>query len=162
MLIVLIDSPAWHILLDCLWSDFEGRFKVILGNLKRHKELLDREAITSEMQQASSARKAQEQKLDGLTDMLSKEIQDADTSRKRIELEYSESEKTRTEQQRIAVVHWIDGIDCEDEKEKTIMYRHLNTGRWLFERIEFKNWFNGSSGVLWLAGKPGCGLYPTL
>ena len=57
---------AWQILFDTLWTDFDSRFKLILGNLKRHKDLLDIQAVTSEMQEASTTRKIHEQKLDNI------------------------------------------------------------------------------------------------
>ena len=57
---------AWQIFFDTLWSDFDSRFKLILGNLKRHKDLLDLQAVTSEMQEASTTRKTYEQKLDNI------------------------------------------------------------------------------------------------
>ena len=237
---------AWQIFFDTLWSDFDSRFKLILGNLKRHKDLLDLQAVTSEMQEASTTRKAHEQKLDdialgieaasttrtahetkldnitlgieaastartaheakldniamgieaastartaheakldniamgieaastartaheakldNIVDTLGLEIQKAEAARKQVAAEYGKNEKTRLESQRRDVVHWIDGIDCEDEKANASFYRHPNTGLWLFRRQEFISWFNGVPGVLWLTGMPGCGLLPTL
>ena len=161
--------------MDTLWSDFDGRFKLILGNLKRHKELLDLQAVTSEMQEASTTRKTHDQKLDNIAlrieadiDILGLEIQKAEAARKRAAVEYDKNEKARLESQRSNVVHWIDGIDCEDERASASFDRHPNTGLWLFTRQEYIDWCNGVQsvqgvpGVLWLTGMPGCGLLPTL
>ena len=143
--------------MDTLWSDFDSRFKLILGNLKRQKELLDLQAVTSEMEEASTTR-----------NILGLEIQKAEAARRRAAAEYDKNEKARLESQRRNVVHWIDGIDCEDERASASFYRHPNTGLWLFTRQEFIDWCNGVRsilgvpGVLWLTGMPGCGLLPPL
>ena len=171
---------------DTIWSDFDGRFKLILGNLKRHKELLDLQAVTSEMQEPNTTCKTHDQKLDdiaskietdgtaherkvdNIVDILGLEIQKAVAASKRAAAEYDKNEKARLECQRKDVVHWIDGIDCEDERASASFYRHPDTGLWLFTRQEFIDWCNGVPsgqgvpGVLWLTGMPGCGLLPTL
>ena len=148
---------AWHILFDSAWNDFDGRFKSILEKLSNHKELLDKEAIVSEMQEAGSARKANEQKLSEISNLLADEIKRAEDARNRAEIEFEQNERRRIEVLRRSVFSWIDGIDGEDDKEMASSRRHPDTGVWLFDREEFADWLNGVSNVLWLTGKPGCG-----
>jgi len=146
-----------HIFFDSAWNDFDGRFKSILDKLNSHKELLDKEAIVSEMQEASSARKAHEQKLDEINNLLTDEVKKAEDARNRAEAEFEQSERRRVEVLKGSVFNWIDGIDGEDDKEMAGSRRHPDTGAWLFDREEFVEWQNGVSNVLWLTGKPGCG-----
>ena len=168
---------AWQIFLDTLWSDFDSRFKLILGNLKRNKELLDLQAVTSHMQEASTTRKkheqelsniamgieaasteasttrkSHEQKFDNIVDLLGLEIQKAEAARKQVAAEYTKNEKARSESQRSNVVYWIDGIDCEDEKANAGYRQHPNTGLWLFTRLEFVAWLKGTPGALGFPG----------
>lgn len=119
--------------------------------------MLDKEAMVSEMQEAGSARKAHEQKLGAISDLLADEIKRAEDARNRAEIEFEQSERRRLEVLRRSVFNWIDGIDGEDDKEMASSRRHPGTGMWLFDRKEFVDWLNGVSNILWLTGKPGCG-----
>ena len=111
------------------------------------------------MQEAGAARKIHNQKLDGIGDRLAQEILMAEYARKRAEAEFQKNEAARLDAQKRAIMTWIDGIDSEDDKEKARFRRHQGTGIWLFDRKEFEDWFSGTSCILWLTGKPGCGLY---
>ena len=92
-----IAFTAWQILFDSTWNDFDGRFKSILDKLSSHKELLDKEAMVSEMQEAGSARKAHEQMLGEISTLLSDEIKRAEFARNRAEVEFEQSERNRIE-----------------------------------------------------------------
>ncbi|KAF8424842.1 hypothetical protein EV426DRAFT_701102 [Tirmania nivea] len=149
--------PAWHIFFDSVWDDFDGRFKFILDRLSRHKELLDKQAIVSEIQEAGTARKAYHEKMDNINDMLIAEIRKAEKARKLAEAEIKKADHERNVRQGRAVIDWLHGIAVEDDQERYSGHRHPGTGKWLFLREEFIDWCNGDSKTLWLTGKPGCG-----
>jgi len=87
------------------------------------------------------------------------EVQKAESVRRRAEEEFEKTEKKRISTQRRDIYKWINGTDPEDDKERAGEQRHPETGLWLFERRQFQDWLNGNSGVLWVTGIPGCGLY---
>ena len=154
--------------------------------MKSHKDLVDKEALVSEIQEQDCARKAQIMKLDSIMntltsevqtakakdlklnmimDTLASEIQKAENARRSVEEEFEKNEKRRISTQRRDIFKWINGIDPEDDKERAgcVQQRQPETGMWLFDRREFQDWVNGcDSSILWVTGIPGCGLYKRL
>lgn len=151
---------AWNIFFDSMWKDFDGRFKSILDRLKTHKELVDKEALVSEIQEQDCARKVQDTKLNTIIDTLASEIQNAEDARRRAVEEFEKNERRRISAQQRDIFRWLNGIDPEDDKESAGYARQPDSGLWLFECWEFQDWLNGGdSSVLWVTGIPGCGPY---
>ncbi|KAJ8131632.1 hypothetical protein O1611_g1993 [Lasiodiplodia mahajangana] len=129
---------GWKRLFDASWKDFKSKFDVILTNLARNRDLVDREAISFDIIEAKANR------------------------RELIETLERRSKETRDWQLREVFV-WLDlaGRDREQEDllSKFQSDRHEGTCRWVFDHPKFQTWFDEEDPrlVLWLKGKPGSG-----
>ncbi|KAF8558350.1 hypothetical protein OG21DRAFT_1236805 [Imleria badia] len=52
---------------------------------------------------------------------------------------------------------WLDGLNCAEKQDVTLLLRQEDTCKWLFDTAQYKMWKDGESGSLWLRGKPGAG-----
>jgi hypothetical protein len=49
-----------------------------------------------------------------------------------------------------AISKWLDGLNCAEKQDVTLMLRQEDTCKWMFDTTEYKMWNDGS---LWLRGK---------
>ncbi|CUS10698.1 unnamed protein product [Tuber aestivum] len=55
------------------------------------------------------------------------------------------------------VQRWLNVVDPATNFSSALAVREPGTGNWLLEGRDYKYWREGSGGVLWLHGIPGCG-----
>ena len=120
---------------------------------------MDKDAIAIEMQEAGSARKVHDQKLEEINHILANEIQKAEHARKHTTDEFDKAERERLRVLKKAIFNWLDSIAVEDIKGDIFDRHHDGTGMWLFGQTEFNAWSKGAPSLLWVTGKPGSGVY---
>jgi len=127
---------GWRIFFSTLWGKAERRFKVILDGLAENCELVETEAKTADIVEASSFRvKIKEQ------------------------MREQENERTVTRLQ--SALAWLDAKDEEQESELDRLHSRIfeHSCDWIQRHKEAKAWMSmrGSQPILWLIGKPGAG-----
>lgn len=119
-----------------MWKDFESRFTGILESLARHRELVDKEAISIDIAEARSWRI-------------------------RAEEDIERREKQRKEQQLHYVIGWlaVDDLLQEEEFDRLSERRQDGTCEWVESSSQLKAWNeNGNSEpIIWINGIPGAG-----
>ena len=138
---MLSESLAWKLVFDSLWKSFERRFDGILQSLSRHRDLVDREAISFDIIQAKSWRRQMQGDL-------------------------QEREKERTAAQFRDAVTWLAVYD-EDRGREEELDRRLHklrtpgTCEWVLRHPKIIRWASDTveQPVLWLYGKPGSGTF---
>ncbi|KAF8126505.1 hypothetical protein EV363DRAFT_1268265 [Boletus edulis] len=55
------------------------------------------------------------------------------------------------------ILRWLDGLDCTEKQDVTLLLRQPDTCRWLFDTTQYNAWRDGECSCLWLRGKPGAG-----
>lgn len=128
--------PAWILLFETGWKSFELRFDGILGNLTYHRDLVDREASSFN-------------------------IVEATLLRKKIEEDISKAEKERESSHLQAVFAWlcIDDLPQVDNLWRLKDKRSDGTCDWIFNASQYQNWVKNvlKGPWLWLTGIPGSG-----
>lgn len=129
-------SLAWHIFFHSLWKDFHGRFDNIIQNLERHRDLVDREA-------------------------LSIDIVEAREWRQKTEAEVQERERRERIVQLQGAIAWlaVEGLQ-EDDLDRLLRASVRNTADWILAHPKIKSWIEDNEGepVTWLKGIPGAGM----
>lgn len=129
---------GWRHLFDASWRDFSGRFNVILQNLARNKDLVDREASSFDILEAKACR----QRL----------LEDLD-----------KREKERREWQLRDTLAWLDlkGQDREQQEllDRRSSAREKGTCEWILTHPKIELWLDSDNRNVftWLRGKPGSG-----
>lgn len=122
-----------------LWKDFESRFTGILESLARHRELLDKEAISIDIAEARSWRI-------------------------RVEEDIGRRENQRQEQQLHYATGWlcVDDLLQEEELDRLSDRRQDGTCEWVMRGSQLTAWMDGSNSetVIWINGIPGAGTVP--
>ena len=121
---------------ECTWRNFENRFGAIVANLRRHADLLDREAASIHFAAAKEAAlKSQEQ------------------------AEAFEMQKARTELK--AVQQWL-AVDGVQEARLERLAHHCQSGScdWVFRNESLSSWMvdNRNRQIVWIRGNPGSGM----
>lgn len=120
-----------------MWKDFESRFTGILESLARHRELVDKEAISIDIAEARSWRI-------------------------RAEEDIERREKQRKEQQLHYAMAWlaVDDLLQEEEFDRLSERRQDGTCEWVVSSNQLKAWHeNGDNEpILWINGIPGAGM----
>jgi hypothetical protein len=129
---------GWRILFSTLWGKAERRFKVILDSLAENCQLVETEAKTADIVEASSFRvKMKEQ------------------------IREQENERTVTRLQ--STLAWLDAKDEEQESELERLHGRIfeHSCDWIQRHNEAKAWMSmrGNQPILWLIGKPGAGKF---
>lgn len=129
-------------LFQSLWTDFGPRFQGILEKLRKHRDLVDREAVSFDIAEASLLRaKAQE------------------------ELNLRERERNTAQRQEALAWLAIEDRLQEDDFDSLCQQRVPGTCDWILEKNRrFKLWANDrtQSAVLWIQGIPGSGAYASM
>jgi len=130
------ENSGWKLLIDSLWKSFELRFESILGRLRQHRDLIDREAISFDIVESS-------------------------ISRKRIEEDIEKRERERETTQLQATLGWLCVEDHlqEDDLARLSQRRYPDTCDWVMNVAQFKAWVveQAKQPILWLWGIPGSG-----
>ena len=129
-------SIAWKIVFASCWRDFGSRFNSILENLARHRDLVDREALSIDIAEARVSRRLAEDELD-------------------------KSEKAREILMLQNALAWLaaDDVDQENHLVQLSARRQHDTCEWVLGLTKVICWMNGGpdQSVLWLRGIPGSG-----
>jgi hypothetical protein len=132
---------AWKLLFDTLWTDFGPSFQGILESLVKHRDLIDREAVSFDILESSRWRARAQKDLD-------------------------QRERERTSAQFQETLAWLDIEDRlqEDDFDSICQRRVSGTGRWILENRKFKSWAadTPNNAFLWMWGIPGSGMYVSI
>lgn len=122
---------------ECTWKTFEQRFGSILANLRRHSDLLDREAASIHFAAAKEAALESQ-----------RQVEDSEMQRKRME--------------RKEVQQWL-AVDDEQEVRLERLLKRCQTGscEWIFRNDSISSWLHESRNrpSVWMSGNPGSGTY---
>ena len=125
---------------ESLWRTFNSRFESILSNLRRHRDLVDREAAAIDIAQAKEWRAEFRQ------------------WRTKLAEQDDKSENDRRKTQLREAVAWFGARDGQEDEfnrlSDTCISKH-----WALEHPKVLSWLdqNRCNGILWLNGKPGAG-----
>ena len=135
---------AWKIVFESLWRTFKSRFETILESLRRHRDLIDREAAAIDITQAKEWRAQQ------MRDIRQWRAERAEYLEK--------SEKDRLTTQVREAVAWLGARD-EQDNELNRVSDACDSKHWALEDPKVLLWLDQSRyhSTLWLNGKPGAG-----
>ena len=51
------------------------------------------------------------------------------------------------------ILGWLDGLNCAEKQDVTLLLRQPDTCKWLFDTIQYKMWRDRECSCLWLCGK---------
>ena len=51
------------------------------------------------------------------------------------------------------ILGWLDGLNCVEKQDVTLLLRQPDTCKWLFNTAQYMMWRGGQSPCLWLCGK---------
>lgn len=126
---------AWHMMFECTWRNFENRFGSILADLKRHSDLLDREAASIHFAEAKEAALASQA-----------QIEDLEVQKRRVEWR--------------EVHQWLAVDDVQDTRLERLMERcQAGSCEWVFRNESIASWLheNRNKPIVWIKGNPGSG-----
>lgn len=136
--IVCLIFIGWRIFFSTLWGKAERRFKVILDSLAKNCQLVETEAKTAEIVEASRFRI-------------------------KIKEQMREQENERTVMRLQSALAWLDAKDEEQESELDRLRGRVfeHSCDWIQRHNEAKAWMSmrGTQPILWLIGKPGAGKF---
>jgi hypothetical protein len=122
------------------WARFDTKFKPILDSLAKNVDLVDREAGSISIVEATAWRA------------------------RAIEENAKRAQESLIFQQR-AVVSWLMTTDSlqEDELDAQLGRCHADSCNWITKNPKLNAWMRRGPGkkILWLKGKPGAGTYCT-
>lgn len=131
-------ASSWARFFDSPWARFDFCFTGILDDLRRHADLVDKEANAFNILSLQQLRQ-----------------QCADDVAKR--------EQQALDKQFESTLAWLDvrEYDQEDRIRKLSTRCHPGTSDWLFDHVRYSKWRGGSSApaLLWVHGIPGSGTY---
>ncbi|KAI9709991.1 MAG: hypothetical protein M1820_003069 [Bogoriella megaspora] len=130
-------QKLWLRIFQATWKTFNNRFTRVVDNLKRHKALLETQASLAQVQQSQAEWKKSEERF-------AKEREDEERRR------------------RDYLVGWLSAADPKLFQEQGIKTRkkYPGSGRWLFSRSVFRDWFHSRicpRPLLCMVGNPGAG-----
>ncbi|KAK3332873.1 hypothetical protein B0T19DRAFT_457863, partial [Cercophora scortea] len=131
----VFSSSSFHLFGRVLWKPFEQTFRESLGNLKRHSNVVEREAKLAHM---------------------------VDEAQARLELvqvrALVESQNTQQAPGLLQTKSWLDARQCHEERDELETGTLPGTCDWILERPEISSWIDQESiRLFWLRGAPGCG-----
>jgi len=121
-----------------LWKDFDSRFRKILGNLERHRDLMEFEVSLVEIGYAQMAREQAEERFN----------------------EHRDNERRR---RMISVVEWLAPVDTNSDQERyaEVRRQYPGTADWILTERTVKAWQNSNlakDSGMWIYGIPGAGM----
>ena len=135
---------AWAIMFESLWRTFRSRFETILESLRRHRDLIDREAAAIDITQAKEWRTQQ-----------MREIRQWRTERAE---HLDKLEKDRLASQVREAIAWFGARDEQDDEFNRVSDA-CTSKHWALDDPKVLLWLEQSryNTTLWLNGKPGAG-----
>ena len=134
---------AWKQIFRSIWKNFNHRFRQILDNLSRHRQLIYEQATLTNFQQQHLF--FQQYELDG------------EERKKRFEKQEEEDLRKKY----IEVREWFSAARSTVEDHDTFCRsRAAGTGEWILTEEKVQNWMEldvPESSILWLSGIPGAG-----
>jgi len=130
-------ASSWARFFDSSWARFDFCFAAILDDLKRHADLVDKEANAFSM---LSLQQLRQQCVDDV----------------------AKREQQALDKQFESTLAWLDvrEYDQEDRIRNLSARCHPGTSDWLFDHVRYCKWRSGSSAsaLLWVHGIPGSGM----
>lgn len=130
---------VWKQLFDATWPSHSSRFASVIGNLARHRALIERHATLSQIEDSQESQRLANDRFD-IT------MQNEDMARSVVVSQWLKSPHTDVDQYNFTKVR----LDYPD------------SGKWLLDNQSFKEWFDPSfpkiPPLLWVSGIPGSGL----
>jgi hypothetical protein len=129
---------AWKQFFKAAWKDFfQGRFRAILDDLRRNRELLENQANLVQIKEWRQAWQKLEDSLEA-------------------------SERERKHRETLTVLNWLSAPDANLDQEQLSARREEfpDRGRWILKEPGIRDWLNHAIYYLplfWLNGKPGSG-----
>ncbi|KAJ5901293.1 hypothetical protein N7504_007286 [Penicillium tannophilum] len=128
----------WKQLFDATWPSHSSRFASVIGNLARHRALIERHATLSQIEDSQESQRLANDRFD-IT------MQNEDMARSVVVSQWLKSPHTDVDQYNFTKVR----LDYPD------------SGKWLLDNQSFKEWFDPSfpkiPPLLWVSGIPGSG-----
>ena len=136
-LIVLV---AFFHFLKSVWKSFKPTFNHILGRLRSHRELLEK----------------------NIAMMNTRSIQEHFSNYERDKQEYLENQKDRLTRQHEQLQAWIASADVEREhlQIQHDLSKYPKSGQWILENEKIQDWLLSAeppNPLLWINGNPGTG-----
>ena len=129
---------AWKQFFRSSWKTFNTKFRCILSNLSRHKNLIESQASLAEFEQSQLARLAAQNSFEQI----------------------AKGEKSRRLMAVIEKIHPPNSLN-DHEQAVEIRQEHPDTGRWILEVGQLKRWMDPLATdvlILWVNGIPGAGM----
>lgn len=130
----------WRQLFQATWKTYKSNFDPLVGNIRVHGDLVQRQATMTEIENQRKAMETQNDQLKSIREM----------------------EKAHMLRE---VYSWLSApnIDNDHYHYSKIREEHSCTGRWLLDIPAFKEWFDPMyptiPPLLWITGIPGAGNY---
>ena len=127
---------AWHIIFDSLWKDFDRRFSGILESLARHRDLVDKEALSIDIVEARKWRLQTQE-----------------------DIELRGNETRLTQLQHSTAWLAVEDVMQDDDLDKFSRRRQPGTCDWILKNPRIASWIADTNDypILWLKGIPGAG-----
>jgi hypothetical protein len=121
-----------------LWRDFHSRFRKILDNLERNRDLMEFEVSLVDIENARMVRDQAEQRFN----------------------EHRDKERRR---RMISVVEWLAPVDTNSDQDRCteVRWQYPGTANWILTERTVKAWQNSSlakDAGTWIYGIPGAGM----
>lgn len=143
------------------WKDFNSKFHHILGDLQRHKSLIESQANILQIQEAQEARNVTIDSFSKLLQANTLQVQEAQIARTAIESSFIKVFQSERNKQYIALQNWLSAVNIKVDHQGYTTMRHENTGHWILNNDIIKEWINPDKSTIpmvWLNGIPGAGM----
>jgi len=132
---------VWKQLFSAIWKTFRSDFSEILGNLQRHRRLVESQANIVEFEQL---------------------FNELERARVAAEKQHQLQNENEQRHRRAMVQSWLSAASFEHDQERGLEVRKNcpPSGTWLLKEISMKKWLDPSFPAqpsLWLTGIPGSG-----
>ncbi|KAJ5563904.1 hypothetical protein N7513_000146 [Penicillium frequentans] len=128
----------WKQLFDATWPSHSSHFASVIGNLARHRALIERHATLSQIEDSQESQRLANDRFDIM-------MQNEDMARSVVVSQWLKSPHTDVDQYNFTKVR----LDYPD------------SGKWLLSNQSFQEWFDPSfpkvPPLLWISGIPGSG-----
>lgn len=140
----LSQNIAWKLLFDSLWKTFKLRFDAILQRLRKHRDLVDKEAQATDIADSRAWRANQ--------------LELMETWRIELDERIGEIERDRWNRQTREAVTWLGASEEHDDILMRISSACENS-HWAISHPQIVSWLghDGDAQPIWLNGNPGTG-----
>lgn len=139
---VALTSIGWKNFFSCLWGGFQGRLTSIVEDLRKHAELVDKEANAYHIAESYKSR------------------DESRAWRQRIQQEIDQKEKEQAHAQYQSVQSWLRTFDWE-RPEPSEIFDSASPGTcgWIVQNSRIAPWLRPGQETpfFWINGNPGSG-----